>query len=113
MRHEIKKVAKMMDELTTFCLEHGAEDLNIRIQNQSDHEVIIVDASPITNMQETVDRMRELLSYPREFEVEEYYWELAGETDGVDELGLVGNMIDEATIDYDDKTIHIELMRRK
>ncbi|MGL4345455.1 MAG: hypothetical protein ACRCTE_09675 [Cellulosilyticaceae bacterium] len=113
MRHEIKKVAKMMDELTTFCLEHGAHDVKLHIRNEADKEVITVDAWPIEDMEATTERMQDLLSYPRECEMEEYYWELAGETEHVDELGLVGNMIDEAHIEYDDTHIHVELTRKK
>lgn len=113
MRHEIKKVAKMIDELTTFCLEHGAQDLKLHIQNKANEEIITVEASPIDHMEATVERMQDLLSYPRECEMEEYYWELAGETERVDELGLVGNMIDEARIAYDEEKIYLELMRKK
>lgn len=45
--------------------------------------------------------------------MEEYYWELAGETDSSEELGLVGTMIDEATIGYDEEKVVIELIRNK
>ncbi|MGL4738811.1 MAG: hypothetical protein ACRCW2_15260 [Cellulosilyticaceae bacterium] len=114
MRHEIKKVARMTDELTSFFLEHGAQDVKIHIQNQPRKEVIIVEAEPIRDMEATIERMRAHLSYPRECEMEEYYWELAGgDVEGEDELGLVGNMIDDARIEYDEAHIRVELMRKK
>lgn len=114
MRHEIKKVARMTDELTSFFLGHGAQDVKIHIQNRPTEEVIIVEAAPIQDMEGTITRMRDLLSYPRECEMEEYYWELAGgDVEGDDELGVVGNMIDDARIEYDEEHIRLELIRKK
>lgn len=114
MRHEIKKIAKMTDELTSFFLEHGADEVKIHIKNKPHKEVIVVEAEPIQEIEATIERMRDLLSYPRECEMEEYYWGLAGgDVEGDDELGLVGNMIDDARIEYDDTRIRIELIRKK
>lgn len=113
MRHEIKKIAKMIDELTTFCLEHRADDIQISIKNLPDKEIIAVTAYHINDIDEVVNNLRDFLSYPREREVEEYYWELAGEADSCTELGLVGSMIDEARIDYNQEQLYIELIRDK
>lgn len=113
MRHEIKKIAKMVDELTTFFMEHHAKSLNIKINDLPDREVIAVEAVELDNLEACVGDLKSFLSYPREREMEEYYWELAGETDGSEELGLVGTMIDEATIGYDEEKVVIELIRSK
>lgn len=113
MRHEVKKISKMVDELTTFFLEHEAKSLNIKIDNLIDREVIIVEAVALDDIKLCVKRLNRFLSYPREFEMEEYYWELAGETDSSEELGLVGTMIDEANIGYEDDKILLELIRHK
>ena len=113
MRHEVKKISKMVDELTTFFLEHEAKSLNIKIENLLDKEVIIVEAVDLDDIALCVKRLNRFLSYPRECEMEEYYWELAGETDSSEELGLVGTMIDEANIGYEDNKILLELIRHK
>lgn len=113
MRHEMKKLSKMVDELTTFCLEHQADDVQIQIKNLPDREVIIVKAYRMKDIDAAVNALTGFLSYPREHEMEEYYWELTGEADHREELGLVGCMIDEARIDYDSEKIYIELVRKK
>ncbi|MDA3732327.1 hypothetical protein PBV87_12600 [Niameybacter massiliensis] len=113
MRHEVKKISKMVDELTTFFLEHQAQSLEIKINNLVDREIIMVEAIALDDIALCVKRLQRFLSYPREREMEEYYWELAGETDSSEELGLVGTMIDEANIGYDEEKIQLELIRRK
>lgn len=113
MRHEIKKIAKMVDELTTFFMEHHPKSLNIKINDLPDREVIAVEAEALDHIEECINDLKQFLSYPREREMEEYYWELAGETDSSEELGLVGTMIDEATIGYDEEKVVIELIRNK
>ncbi|MHC1749804.1 MAG: hypothetical protein AB9856_16150 [Cellulosilyticaceae bacterium] len=113
MRYEIKKITKMLNELSTFCLEHDADDVSIRIKRTEEKITIIVEAVGITNMEETIKNLKDFLSYPRELEMEEYYWELAGEMQRHEELGLIGAMVDEAKIDYKDDHIYIELLRFK
>lgn len=113
MRHEVKKISKMVDELTTFFLEHEAKSLKVHVENFIDKEVIIVEAVALDDIKLCVKRLNRFLSYPRECEMEEYYWELAGETEHSEELGLVGIMIDEANIGYEEDKILLELIRNK
>lgn len=113
MRYEVKKITKMLNELSTFCLEHGANDVALHIQRDEIKINITIEASGIVNIEETMQSLKDFLSYPRELEMEEYYWELTGEMQSHEELGLVGAMIDEAKIDYKDDRIYIELVRFK
>jgi hypothetical protein len=64
-------------------------------------------------MEEAIAKLEDFLSSPREKEFEEYYWELAGESDHSEELYLVGTMVDEGSICYDEeeRVIKIELIR--
>jgi hypothetical protein len=54
------------------------------------------------------------LSGPKQAEVEEYYWELSGESNGnLDtEISLVAAMVDKAEIDVQNSTILITLLRK-
>lgn len=113
MRHEVKKISKMIDELTTFFLEHEAQGLTLNIEVEGDMEVINVTAKNIPDNEVCVERLNRFLSYPRELEMEEYYWKLAGDGDTSKELGLVGMMIDEANVSYDEETISLKLLRKK
>ncbi|MGL4362140.1 MAG: hypothetical protein ACRCSG_02540 [Cellulosilyticaceae bacterium] len=116
MRHEFKKVSRIIDELTTFFLEHEAKEVDFKISVKKDREIINIEASPINNMRKIIEELQHVLSCPRESEIEEYYWELAGECDysaDSTELSLIGMMIDSANIDYDEEHISLELVRRK
>ena len=113
MRHEYRKISRIIDELTTFFLEKKATDIKLSIQVLDNKEVITITASPVGHMKKVIQDLQNVLSYPREIEMEEYYWELAGECDYSSELGIVGTMIDKASIDYDDECISLELIRKK
>lgn len=113
MRHEIKKITKIVDELTTFCLERNAEHITVTVKNKQDREYIKIKAYPFEKIEEVIDNLKQVFSYPCEREIEECYWGLAGESDHSEELGLVGAMVDEVTIEYDEEKIQIELVRFK
>ena len=51
------------------------------------------------------------LSIPRQHEVEQYYWHLGGESEFDCELSLVGMMVDNTNIKYENDRLHIELQR--
>jgi len=111
MRHEIKKIAKMADELITFYMAYHPKDIKIDIKNEEGRTRILVDAYHLENKEEVIEKLEDFLSSPREHEFEEYYWELAGESEHSAELYLVGTMVDEGSIRYDEEKISVELIR--
>ncbi len=115
MRHEEKKISKMSDEITTFFLEHNATDISIHIRYLETESILTIKAKPILEVDSIVQLLQQALSTPRQNEIEEYYWELAGESDESNELCIVGGMADVASIDYDEQNqeIEIELVRYK
>lgn len=116
MRYEHKKVSRIVDELTTFFLDHKARQIDLKVEIQEDREIIRMQVSPIDHMEQVVEDLQQMLSFPRESEMEEYYWELAGEYDysgESSELCIIGSMIDSASIDYDDDELCLELVRKR
>ena len=113
MRHEYKKVARIVDELTTFFLEKNAKDVSLDIKILDKKEIVTIKVYPVEDMDTVIEDLQRMLSCPRESEMEEYYWELAGEGDNASELGLIGTMIDSASIDYDDESLCLEIVRRR
>lgn len=113
MRHEYRKIARITDELITYFLEQQAKDISLDLKYAEEKEIIIIKAHPVENIEKVVEELQEVLSYPRESEMEEYYWELAGECDYSSQLAIIGTMIDTASIDYNDESIHLELVRNK
>ncbi|MTI49734.1 MAG: hypothetical protein FH761_18030 [Firmicutes bacterium] len=113
MKHEVKKISKIIDELVTFCLLHGTNSMNISIENSEEYFKISISGDSIDCKDKRVKKLKQLLSGPRQTEIEEYYWELAGENDRDTELCLVGAMIDKAEVNYDEKDLSITLYRYK
>ncbi|WP_425447588.1 hypothetical protein [Dethiothermospora halolimnae] len=113
MKHEIRRVSKILDELITFCFVHGTDDLDISINKRDDHFKIHIDANTIDCSDKRVKKLKELLDIPRQSEYEEYYWELTGESDCDTELSLVGSMVDKAKVVFHGDALEITLYRYK
>ena len=111
MRHEIKKISRIVDELTTLFLKDDTDEVDFSIKRDSDRTTIrIVDYR--TNFSDAfIEQLRELFNAQRQCEVEEYYWQLCGEVDDDEELTLIGCMIDKATIEKKDGNLYLELIR--
>ena len=113
MKHEIKKISKILDELVTFCFKHGTNNMNISVENGETFFKIKIHTDNIDCDNKRVKLLKDLLNMPRQTEIEEYYWELAGENDHDTELSLVGMMVDEAEVEFQDTALTITLYRNK
>ena len=111
MRHEIKKISKIVDELTTLFLRDDTNEVDFKIITGKDRTIIkIVDYN--TNYSDrTIDHLRTTFNRQRQYEIEEYYWQLAGENDDDDEITLIGAMIDTAIVEKRDGNLYLELVR--
>lgn len=112
MRHEVKKICRIVDELTTLFLRDDTNEVDFNIKREGSTSIItIVDYN--THFTDAyVTQLQETLSGQRQAEIEEYYWQLAGETDEGDELTLVSAMIDTAKVEKKDGNLYVTLTRR-
>jgi hypothetical protein len=113
MKHEIKKLSKIVDELITFCFQRKSHDMTISIKDRPDYFKVKVVVDNIDFTEERVVHLEELLNSGRQLEMEEYYWELAGECDCDSELCLIGMMVDKAEVEYNEPSLTIKLYRYK
>lgn len=113
MKHEVRRISKILDELITFCFLHGTKKMNIDIEDNGESFKIHLHSDNIDCDDIKVKKLKEFLSYPRQPEVEEYYWELTGECDRDTELSLVGIMTDKAVVKFEGTSLHITLYRKK
>lgn len=111
MRHEIKKISRIIDELTTLFLKDDTDELDFSVKRNADHTVIKIVDYRTNFTDEFIDQLRELFNAQRQCEVEEYYWQLCGEVDDDEELTLIGCMIDKATVEKKDGNLYLELTR--
>ncbi|WP_069998032.1 hypothetical protein [Cellulosilyticum sp. I15G10I2] len=111
MRHETKKISRIVDELATLFLKKDTNEVDFKIKREP-HQTIIEIIDYRTHFDEVyINQLRETLNIQRQWEIEEYYWQLTGETDYDEELTLVGAMIDEATVEKKDGNLYMKLIR--
>ena len=111
MRHEMKKIGRIIDELITALLIEDTNALDIKIKTNSEKTMIAIVDYNTHYSQEEIQRLDQLLNQQRQHEIEEYYWQLAGETDEGDELVLLSAMIDHAVVEIKDGNLHMQIIR--
>lgn len=111
MRHEVKKISRIVDELVTFFLKRDSKDLEIGIRRLEDRTVMRLVVRDCELEPGLADQLSEVLNIQRQYEVEEYYWQLAGENDCESEISLVGTMVDFAVVETDNGNLIMELTR--
>ena len=113
MRHEIKKICKIVDELTTLLLRDDTDEVDFKIKrSNTDTKIFITDYNTKYKVDDVEDLMT-CLNVQRQHEVEEYYWQLVGECDNDSELTVIGAMVDDAKIEIKDNNLYIELIRKR
>ncbi|GAB6101929.1 hypothetical protein JCM16138_11520 [Thermococcus atlanticus] len=113
MDEEPKKVAKIVDELVTFCLYHGARRMSIHITDDGEGFMIHLHVEGIDRDDPLARELLKLLSLPKHAEISEYYWTLMGEVEEDSELSLVGMMTDRAEIEFEGNSLRLLLYRKK
>lgn len=115
MKHAKLKVVKMLDEMLNYVYYLGAKETDVNIKELEDRFEIILSCDYKEGLPEKkIDIMIKSLNVPREEEMEEYYWELAGDCDLDSELSIVGLMCDEAYVDkLPGNKLKIKLVRKK
>ncbi len=98
----------------TFLYSKGATDITVNIKEDEKKYIIYIKSDFKEFNDNEVERLIKRLNIPRQIEMEEYYWELTGESDVDTELTLVGMMTDNGEVNFlDDNNIEITLYRYK
>jgi len=113
MKHQRKRVCKIVDELMTYLYAKGANDITINVK-EDEYQFRMSFKSNFTEFsQGDIDRLVQRLNLQRQVAMEEYFWELTGDNDVDTELELVGMMTDKAEVTLGKNTIEIILYRYK
>ncbi len=113
MKHNKKRISKIIDELVTYLFTMGATDININLQEKKNYYKIILKSNYTTKDKDKIEKMLKCLKCDKQEEMEEYYWELTGECNVDTELTLVGMMTDKADINISENQIEVVLYRYK
>ena len=92
----------------------GATEITASVREEENQFIIILRSNFTEFSEKEVKRLVRRLNIERQVEMEEYYWELTGESDIDTELTLVGMMTDKGEVRFlDNNTIEITLYRYK
>ena len=111
MKLEFEKKMHIAGDLLSYCHMKGADEFHIDMSSANGVTVFKIKASPADISAEETEQLIEMLNMPRDKELENDYWTLAGESENFTELALVGAMTDSADMEYSDKVLTITLKR--
>ncbi len=112
MKHETKKISKIVDEVLTYFLFHYNTRAEIVVEPEPDRYTIRFRFPDVGMTDEDFSTLSERLVVRRQPELEDYYWQLAGEVEDNSEISLVGMMCDSIELDRADGAISLVLVRK-
>lgn len=113
MNLEILKISKIVEEVIDFFFSQMTKKINISIEEKENSYIIEIYSDQIVCSENKLKKFNELLHVQRQREMDEYYWQLAGNDFDGDEYNLVGMMVDEAQVEYNKPILKIKLVRYK
>ncbi len=108
------KILKIVNELAIHCMALGATNLQItltNIENKEKKKKAHLECSILNVDEMEIKKLKEQLEVPRQEEFEDYLWELAGESLDYSTLNLVGMIIDDVHIVYENSILKITIYR--
>lgn len=111
MQSEIKKITRIINEMTYVLMKKGSIDLEVKVKKNKDLSTIYIVDYNTKYSDEDICELNEVLNIQRQCEVEGYYWELVGEDNDGDELFIVGSMIDNAEVKKIGDNLYIKMDR--
>ena len=112
MEHEVKKVAKIVDEIITYFLNtFGCPSFQLKYNHDETAFRLEFTFEGVAMEPRALERLREKLTAHRQTELEDYYWQLTGESEDDNELALVAMMSDDIDLEHDSKTLRLKLRR--
>ena len=111
MKTEFEKYMHIADELLSYCHIRGASDFHLAIKEREDATYFTITALPKKIDDEEIEHLTKVLQAPRRREMEKDYWSLGGISEVTSELLLIGMMVDEASVDYNEGWLTIKLKR--
>ncbi|MGL5330267.1 MAG: hypothetical protein ACRDD7_13430 [Peptostreptococcaceae bacterium] len=111
MQNEVKKITRLIDEVTSVLMKHGSKEIDVKIKRDNDLSIIYIVDYNTTYTDEDISDLNDILNIQRQCEMEGFYWELVGEDNHGDELFLVGTMIDCAKVEKRESNLYIEMSR--
>lgn len=113
MRHNKKRLSKIIDELINYFFKIGSKNIHIDVLDEKKQYIITFTCDTKKIKEEDINLLVKCLNTDKSEEMEEYYWELTGECDTDSELSIVGMMIDDFEISINNQHMELILYRNK
>ncbi|WP_423363433.1 hypothetical protein [Mycoplasma sp. P36-A1] len=107
--NEYKKIGKLSDEIITYFLKNNYHHINFDIAIEDERIILNIEINNIKAKEEK--KIIESFDSRRNYSVEEYGWELLGESESSNELELVGMLFDRFYYEKEGTTGKIKLVR--
>ena len=111
MTYENQKIALMANALVEYFLSHNAKGLTLSILEDEKQVTILLQISQVNLSDQCIYELKHKLYMERQEEMEEYCWHLLANDSEAEEIGLIGIMVDEATVTSVPPSLTIELIR--
>jgi len=112
MKNEVKKVSKLIDEITTyFMYVFDCPRFDVHVERTDTAYLVDLTFYEVSIEDAVLDDLRSKLVVRRHPELEEYYWQLTGETQDSNELVLVSMMSDAIGLEYENGVARLRLRR--
>ena len=113
MKFRIEKNLRILSELITFYHKQNCDDVKIDVKTEEGLSFFRISGRIDNFSDEQLESLNTVLNIPRQHEVEQYYWNLGGNTELDCELSLVGVMVDNALIEYKDNILTLSIHRKE
>lgn len=110
MRDSKDKVLKIVSELIGLFFSLRIYNPQIDLDYEEAHTVVTIRGAYKELDSEKLERFEELIQISRHDELDEYYWNLAGNSH-YPEFVLLGTMVDAATINKENQILTVQVVR--
>ncbi len=113
MKFKLEKKIKIVNDLITFFHIHGNSNIHIDMSSDNTYSYITISGKVKSISEEEIQSFSTILNAPRCLEIEQYYWNLGGQSESDCELSLISSMVDSAEISLVDEVLTIKLIRKE
>jgi hypothetical protein len=111
MSNNLDKSISIITVLMLYCHKLGSTTSYVVMDLQPDMSHYKIRA-PIAYVEpDELERLRHYLNQPRDRMIEESYWMLGSRSDGTEQLRLLGMMVDEAEVTFENSELYICVRR--
>ncbi len=106
---DISKTSKVTNVMMNYLLQNGANNINMKLQYSEKQMMMSFTVEYIKLRPEDISCLERLLNVDYREEYDDYYSDIPTEVVNWSDVALVGAMIDEGFVDYNESLLVLEL----